>query len=85
MMVSTNFMNHLNPGALIFLSALLKTFWWDIAFHKKSENIKSNDLRIIFMCVCEEVTLLSNSISEILQKLCCLRDTTNLAKIFERS
>ena len=38
------------------------------------------------MCVCEEITLLSNSISRNFAKIMsCSRDMTNLAEIFERS
>ena len=47
-MVSINFVNHLNLGALNFSSAFLKTFWRDSAFNEKSENINSNDFRMIF-------------------------------------
>ena len=38
------------------------------------------------MCVCEKVTLLSNSISRNFAKIMlCLRDMTNMAEIFESS
>ena len=38
------------------------------------------------MCVCDEITLLSNSISRNFAKIMlCLKDMTNLAEIFEKS
>ena len=43
-MVSIDFVNHLKPRHVEFL----KIFWWDSAFNKKSENINSNDFRMIF-------------------------------------
>ena len=37
------------------------------------------------MCVCEKVSLLSNSISRNFAKtMLCLRDMTNLAEMFEK-
>ena len=46
--VSIDFVNHLKPRRVEFFKCILKTVCWDSAFNKKSENINSNDFRMIF-------------------------------------
>ena len=50
-MVSSVFVNHLKSRRVEFFKCIFKTFCWDSAFNKKSENINSNDFCFVSECV----------------------------------
>ena len=48
-MISIDFINHLKPMHVEFFKCIFKKVCRDSVFNKKSENINSNDFRMIFV------------------------------------
>ena len=79
-MVSIDFINQPKPRCVVFFKCILKKYFREILpLIKKIGKCQR-------MCVCEDATLLSNSILRNLAKIMLwLRVMTNLGEIFEKS